>query len=64
VSASTNFKRRGLVSCSRGHHLHRTAEEARICEAAWRLVLRKRLQVDELIEQLRAVVFKGRPPGA
>lgn len=62
---STNFKRPGYTSCSRGHHLHKSAAEARLCEAAWRYAeqqrLRKRrveLGIDELVDGLIRIILK------
>ena len=61
IRHTTNFKREGRVICSHGHS-HRDATSARICEAAWRIVERKRLaekyRTDELVAELRKIVFK------
>lgn len=61
MTASTNFKRPGRTRCQHGH-LHPNPDSAKACDVAWRIHFRKKYRVDELVAELRKIVFRERRP--
>ncbi len=52
------MKNTGAVTC-RHNHVHKNAEEARLCNAAWRIALAKKLQINELLNELQPVIARA-----
>ena len=58
MKTTMNFKRPGRAMCAQGH-LHTNPGSAATCDAAWRYVMRKRLDTESLVTELRAVLARA-----